>query len=77
MNIRDAQNFSDQVIAALTEERKKQGLSQYELAERSGLSEAAISYIERFERRPTIYTLKMLADALGIKTFELLKRVED
>lgn len=77
MNIREAQNFSDKVVAVLAKEREKQGISRYELAGRCGLSETALGYIEKYERRPTLYTLKMIAAALDIKVFQLIKEIED
>jgi predicted ATPase/transcriptional regulator with XRE-family HTH domain len=47
--------------------RERAGLSQEELAERAGLSDQAISVLERGERRhPYPATVRSLADALGL-----------
>ncbi len=55
--------FGDQ----LRELRETQGLTQEELAERSGVSKETISLIERGQvRRPHADTVARLADALGI-----------
>ena len=61
----------------LAEAREKKGISRYELSGRCGLSETALGYIEKYERRPTLYTLKMIADALNVKVFELIKQIEN
>jgi transcriptional regulator with XRE-family HTH domain len=47
--------------------RDERGLSQRELAQRSGLSANAISLIERDENSPSVATLQSLATALQIK----------
>ncbi len=51
----------------LRQHRKAAGLTQEDLAERSGLSVDTISLLERGEhRRPHRYTMQSLADALGL-----------
>lgn len=47
---------------AVKQLRKKQGLSQVELAERSGLNQTALSQIENGNRRPNAESLKKLTD---------------
>lgn len=46
--------------------RKERGLTQEQLAERSGLSQQYISGLEQGRRNPTIVTLYELATALGV-----------
>ncbi len=46
-------------------ERKKQKVTQKELSQRTGLSQANISNIENGVTRPTIDSLQKIADALG------------
>ena len=46
-------------------QRKKKGWNQSDLAEASGVSQAAISLIEKNRRSPTTDTLAMLAKSLG------------
>ena len=49
----------------IVSERRKQKITQKELARRSGISQANICNIEKGERCPTIDTLKKIGDALG------------
>ena len=66
--------------AALAEQiqrvRKKRGLSQEELAWRSGLHRTYISMIERAQRSVTIDSLEGIAVALGLSASALLARAE-
>ena len=56
----------------LVSERKKQGLSQEDLAVKSGVSQQAISMIESGKRSPTETTMSMLANGLGCTVAFLL-----
>lgn len=61
----------------ITEARKQKGLSQAELAKRSGLSQAGISYIEKGLRSPSSDTLELLASALGCSVSYLMGETND
>lgn len=52
--------------------RREKGLTQEELAERSGLSQQYLSGLERGQRNPTVVTLYELAVALGVSHVELV-----
>jgi transcriptional regulator with XRE-family HTH domain len=52
--------------------RYEAGLTQLELAKKSGLSTNYISRIERADVSPTIETLEKLAKALKIKSSKIL-----
>ena len=52
--------------------RKERGLTQEQLAERSGLSQQYLSGLEQGRRNPTIVTMYELALALGVTHLELL-----
>jgi transcriptional regulator with XRE-family HTH domain len=52
--------------------RKAQGLSQEDIAERSGFSQQYISGLERGRRNPTVVTLFEIAQALGVSHVELV-----
>jgi len=50
----------------ITEERKKRGLSQAQLADKAGVTPGAISQIENGQRIPTIPVLSGIARVLGV-----------
>lgn len=60
--------FSSNLKAA----RERAHLSQRSLSEQSGVSQSAISAIEKDERSPSEITMKMLADALGCSVTDLI-----
>lgn len=57
--------------------RKSQKLSQEELAHRSSLDRTYISMLERNIKQPTITTIFLVAQALGMKPSEFVQLVED
>lgn len=56
--------------------REKRGLSQEELADRSGLHRNAVGLIERGQRIPSVETLFALSYGLGIKASTLVAKLE-
>lgn len=57
----------DQIIAAIREEILSQGLSNYELAKRSGLRESTLQRFNSPAWGQQIETLCKIAGALGLK----------
>lgn len=53
--------------------RREKGMTQEQLAERSGLSQQYLSGLERGQRNPTIVTLYELSTALGVSHLDLLR----
>lgn len=53
--------------------RLHKGLTQQELAERAGLTQAQVSYLENQAHIPTLKTLNKLAEALGTGVGELME----
>jgi transcriptional regulator with XRE-family HTH domain len=56
--------------------RQKRGLTQDELAQKTGLSVDTIGAIEQGRRWAKLTTLHLLADGLSVSTDELLKDVK-
>ena len=61
---------------AVREQRDQVGISQEELAHRSGMHRTYIGGIERGERNLSYTNLLRLARALGVRPSELLARAE-
>jgi transcriptional regulator with XRE-family HTH domain len=57
--------------------RQDRGLTQEELAERSGFSQQYISGLEQGRRNPTIVSIYELATALGVSHMELVRPTEE
>lgn len=68
------QQVCAQVVRLLREERGRQGMSKYAVAERSGLSEQMVGYVERGMRRPSLETVVRLASALDVDLGDVLKK---
>jgi transcriptional regulator with XRE-family HTH domain len=60
------------VGANLARIRQEKGLTQEQLAERSGFSQQYLSGLERGRRNPTIVTVYEVAQALGVRPADLL-----
>ena len=69
-------SFSGRLSARLKTERERRGWSLAELAQRSGVSKAMISRIERNEARPTAALLGRLSGAFGLTLSMLLGRLD-
>ncbi len=53
------------IIQAMIDARKATGLTQKELSEKTGITQADISKLERGNANPSLRTLKRLAAGLG------------
>jgi transcriptional regulator with XRE-family HTH domain len=62
-------------IKALQQERLERGLSMNALAERAGLSQQMVSYVERGIRKPTFDTVLRIALAMDVDLPRILRRV--
>ena len=60
------QAVCSRVAHILRQERERRGLSMNRVAERAGLSQQMVSYVEREMRNPTLETLLRIAAALEI-----------
>jgi transcriptional regulator with XRE-family HTH domain len=62
--------------STLAEIRRERGLTQEALSLSTGVHRNYIGGVERGERSPTVATVAMLADALGVSMGELFTRAE-
>ena len=58
--------ISTEIVRLLTEERKRQGLSQNALAGKAGVNQSLVSALEKEPWNPTIGTLLRIAQALSV-----------
>lgn len=65
---------SSQFKDRLRKAREDKGLSQAQLADKTGLQPSAVSHFEAGRRSPSFDNLRVLADALGVTTDHLLGR---
>lgn len=54
--------------------RETRGLTQLQVAERTGLKPAAVSHFETGQRRPSLMNLRRLCDALRVSSDYLIGR---
>jgi transcriptional regulator with XRE-family HTH domain len=64
--IKSRKSVCSHVAKLLKAERQRQKLSMTLVAERAGLSQQSVSYVEREMRMPTLDTLLRIADVLNI-----------
>ena len=57
----------------LREQRERAGLSQREVAEKLGFSQAAYSQYETMSKAPNVYTAQKLADMFGVSVEYLIR----
>ena len=56
-----------EIIRAMIEARKNSGITQQELSERTGITQADISRLEHANANPSLKTLKRLAAGMGMQ----------
>lgn len=74
-----ASNKSQQAVCSrvaqiLRQERQSRQLSMNLVAERAGLSQQMVSYVEREMRNPTLETLLRICAAMDVDLVEVLRR---
>ena len=62
-----------EVIRLLREERLRRKLSNYAVAQNSGVSESMLSLVEHGLRNPTMELMLRIADAIGIDLADVIK----
>lgn len=67
------EEFKDRLRRA----REARGLSQVDLAAKTGLQPAAVSHFETGQRSPSFENLRKLADALSLSVDYLLGRIDE
>jgi|ERR1043166_8842481 transcriptional regulator with XRE-family HTH domain len=65
-----------QVITLLREERQKRKISKYAVAQRAGVSQQMIGYVERGLRQPSLEIVLRIADGLGLDLADVITRAQ-
>jgi transcriptional regulator with XRE-family HTH domain len=68
------QAVCSRVAQILRQERERRKLSMNAVAERAGLSQQMVSYVEREMRNPTLDTLLRIAGALEVDLAKIISR---
>lgn len=68
----NSQDFYRSLGATIASKRKAKGLTQVELAERIGMSRAALANVETGRQGVHVHQFVEVANALGIRSFETL-----
>ncbi len=55
------------IVQAILDARKRAGMTQKELSERSGIAQGDISKLENGSANPSLKTLQRLAEGLGMR----------
>lgn len=63
----DALEAEFSIIQAMLDARKASGLTQKDLADRTGIAQADISKLENGNANPSLKTLQRLAEGMGMK----------
>lgn len=70
---RESQSLRFILARNIREHRGRLGLSQEELADKSGLHRTYVGSVERCERNVTLSTLEALAHGIGVSADSLLR----
>ncbi|HVU28491.1 MAG TPA: helix-turn-helix transcriptional regulator [Verrucomicrobiae bacterium] len=65
-----------EIICRLREERLRRKLSNYAIAQNSGVSESMLSLVERGLRNPTMELLLRIADGIGVDLADITKQAQ-
>ena len=71
-----ARTFQARFGSVVRSQRQSEGISQEELAHRSGLHRTYVTDVERGARNPSLNSIKKLSDALGVSLSDLFGLVE-
>lgn len=63
-----------EIVRLLREERERRKLSNYAVAQRSGVSESMLSLVERGLRNPTMELVLRVADGIGANLPDLISK---
>lgn len=76
MNRNEAENISRKVVDIMENERISRNISKAQIAKKTGISRTALILIVNHKNSPTLRTLLMIADAIGVDLEEILRKAK-
>ncbi|MBR3662289.1 MAG: helix-turn-helix transcriptional regulator [Alphaproteobacteria bacterium] len=76
MEILEAQKLCNHLVDLIKDDMNQKHVSNYMLAQKSGISEAHLSYIFNHKKQPSFYILLMISKALDTKLSYFMERLE-
>ena len=77
MNREDAEKLSQKVVEILERERIERRITKLRISKETGISRTAVTLIVNKQNSPTLRTLLMLADCIGVDLKEVLDEAEN
>ena len=73
VDTKEVEKLCAEIVRLLREERERQGVSMLRVAQRAGLSQQMVSYVERGIRRPTLDTILRISAALNLDLADVVQ----
>lgn len=77
MNREDAEKLSQKVVELLERKRIERQITKLRISKETGLSRTAVTLIVNRQNSPTLRTLLMLADCIGVDLKDVLDEAEN
>lgn len=77
MNREDAEKLSQKVVEILERKRIERRITKLRISKETGISRTAVTLIVNKQNSPTLRTLLMLADCIGVDLKEVLEEAEN
>ena len=76
MERNEAEIITQKVVALLKKERNNRHITKLYVSQETGLSRTAITLIENNQNSPTLRTLRMIANCIGVDLKEIIAQAE-
>lgn len=76
MERKEAEIITQKVVALLKKERNNRHITKLYVSQETGLSRTAITLIENNQNSPTLRTLLMIANCIGVDLKEIIAQAE-
>ncbi len=76
MERNEAEIITQKVVALLKKERNNRHITKLYVSQKTGLSRTAITLIENSQNSPTLRTLLMIANCIGVDLKEIIAQAE-